>query len=460
MSHKVFSKLRIISIFILGIITLFFLSYLYTIKNKNTQKTIEKYHVKAQTTSCDAMPNNWPQIGNDSQHTGYSPESLGSNFPTRTWTKPFQPERIYPQVQAIVYCGNVYVGTEDGNLYALKAQSANPQGELAWSQPFHTDGPITSSVAAGNNTIYVVDMHSNLYAVDALSGTQKWKTTPDNAWRYGFFASPVLSLDEGKVFIGRNDGTFYAFNVSDGSVAWEQHIGSPILQTAAYNKADDQVGRVFFGAMNMHNYALDASNGAILWDTGKTSKYAYKDYWPVVFDGKVYNRPMGSPALLALDEKTGTNITPVHQGSGQTMNGATTPPCVDYDPDGSTYLIVPKSYPNSWKSGWGKADINNLDTASPLLDIGGTDIGFGNNDENMNPTCTANYILSMHMQEANANFTGAYHLANRTWTRINSGRTNNQMFSNTQGGGSNPASISNRWIYHISYHEVIARNTN
>jgi hypothetical protein len=65
----------------------------------------------------------------------------------------------------------------------------------------------------------------------------------------------------------------------------------------------------------------------------------------------------------------------------------------------------------------------------------------------------------MHTMEDNANYTGAFNLDTRRWTHIGTGWTNGQMSSNTQGGGGNPASISNGIVYHISYHELVARST-
>ena len=69
----------------------------------------------------------WPQVQNNPARTGFYSGSLGTNF-TIGWRRAFQPEKIYPQVQAIVAGGKVLVGTEMGNLYALDALT----GAQAW----------------------------------------------------------------------------------------------------------------------------------------------------------------------------------------------------------------------------------------------------------------------------------------------------------------------------------------
>jgi len=75
-------------------------------------------------------------------------------------------------------------------------------------------------------------------------------------------------------------------------------------------------------------------------------------------------------------------------------------------------------------------------------------------------TCAQNMVLAMHIEEENANYTGYFNLDTRRWTRLSSGATNRQMANNTQGGGSNPASIANGWVYHITFYELVARKTN
>jgi hypothetical protein len=138
------------------------------------------------------------------------------------------------------------------------------------------------------------------------------------------------------------------------------------------------------------------------------------------------------------------------------MNGATTPPCVDRD----GYLVVPAPKPNAdYGSGWGRLSLSSQQIVDTLVDAGDPNAGFGNGDENLNPTCAYNMILSMHTEEYNANYTGAFDQASRRWIRIGPGWTNQEMSTNTQGGGGNPASISNGMFYHISYHELIARST-
>jgi hypothetical protein len=399
--------------------------------------------------AADAQPQSpgagidWPQVQRTPQRTGYTTETLGTNFHV-VWTHPFQPEKVYPQVQAIVYSGQVFVGTEMGNLYALNATT----GEQAWV--FHAGGPILSSVAAADDKVFVGAMDGAVYAVNASSGAQIWKSS--RSWRHGFSTAPVVA--ESKVMLGGRDGVFYALDMNDGHVVWQYPVGAPILQTAAWDN-----GRVFFGAMDMYFYALNTTDGSFAWKQ-KTNAMAFKDYWPVVTGGKVLVRPMAMQGeqknFYAFDEGTGNQTINLPQFDGQTMNGATTPPCVDRD----GYLVVPAPAPNTaYGSGWGRLSLSNPTIVESLVDANSPNAGFGNEDETLNATCANNMILSMHTEESNANYTGAFDLNSWRWIHIGPGWTNEGMSTNTQGGGGNPASISNGMVYHISYHELIARAT-
>jgi outer membrane protein assembly factor BamB len=412
-----------------------------------------------------ATANDWPQVQNNPQRTGFTPETLGTNFRV-AWTHPFQPERIYPQVQAVIYQGKVFVGTEMGNLYALNATT----GAQAWR--FQVGAPILASVAAGNGLVFFGAMDGAIYAVDASTGMQAWKTAL--SWRLGFSTAPLFA--DNKVMLGGRNGIFYALDPADGHVIWQYNAGAPIVQTAAWDN-----NRAFFGTMDMYVHAVNTVNGTPAWKSQRIPQMIFQDYWPVAYQGKVYIRAMGhgelassdlsdgaqSSALAAyganpgnfrkslfvFDEATGQEAPAVIHWDTQTMNGATTPPCVDRD----GFLIMPVPQPNSYQSGWGRLNPAIRKIVESLSD--GTGAGYGNNDENLNVTCAQNMILSMHTEEYNANYTGAYNLNTHQWVKIDPGWQSGQMSSNTQGGGGNPASISNGMIYHISYHELIARAT-
>ncbi len=89
----------------IGLLGFFLLTSFAPFKNNLLSSLFPK------NSSFAAGPNDWAQVQKDPQRTGFTSETVVTNF-TPVWTHPFQPERVHHIVQAIVYSGSVYVGTE------------------------------------------------------------------------------------------------------------------------------------------------------------------------------------------------------------------------------------------------------------------------------------------------------------------------------------------------------------
>ena len=102
--------------------------------------------------------------------------------------------------------GVVYIGSDDGSLYAFNAQT----GTQLWRVT--TGSNINSSPAVVNGVVYVGSHDSNVYAFNARTGIQLWKapTGADIA-----MSSPVVI--NSVVYIGSEDQNVYAFNAQTGA---------------------------------------------------------------------------------------------------------------------------------------------------------------------------------------------------------------------------------------------------
>lgn len=145
--------------------------------------------------------------------------------------------------------GTVYVGSYDGNLYALYSQS----GKLKWR--FETGGAIASSPAIGaDGTIYIGSGDGILYALDPEANDEhreKWSF----ATKGSVHASPVIGAD-GTIYIGSYDGKMYALNPNaddDEREIWSYKIGGRIDSSPAIG-AD---GIIYVGSGDSIFYALD-----------------------------------------------------------------------------------------------------------------------------------------------------------------------------------------------------------
>ncbi len=74
----------------------------------------------------------------------------------------------------LVVDGRVFVGNRDGYMYAIGAHNTPQQGQLLWR--FQTGGPIHFSAAYNNGNIYFASNDNYGYALNAVNGSQAWKS--------------------------------------------------------------------------------------------------------------------------------------------------------------------------------------------------------------------------------------------------------------------------------------------
>jgi len=263
----------------------------------------------------------WRQFGYDAANTGHAPTNTGPvadirqqwRYETGDWV----------DSSPAVANGTVYVGSDDGNVYALDAGDGTEQ----WR--YETGGPVDSSPAVADGTVYVRGGDDDVYALDATDGSEQWRygtgsgisspTVTDSTiyvveygnvyaldatdgteqWHYetrsAVLSSPAVA--DGTVYVGSVDDHVYALDATDGTEQWQFEIGDDVESSPAV--AD---GTVYVGSDDGNVYALDATDGTEQWrfDTGYSV-----DSSPAVADGTVY---VGSADtnLYALDVADGS----------------------------------------------------------------------------------------------------------------------------------------------------------
>jgi outer membrane protein assembly factor BamB len=178
--------------------------------------------------------------------------------------------------------GNVYVGSDDGNIYAFNALTGAPLWTAA------TGGAVTSSPVIIGNTLYVGSADGALHALNATTGVAIWTRSTSGAIQY---SSPAVA--DGVVYIGSDDHSLYALSAATGAVLWSYAAGGPIASSPAV--AD---GHVYFSSTDAYLYALHAKGAGFDWkyQTGGSG-----DVTPSIVNGTVF---AGS---IALDSATGAN---------------------------------------------------------------------------------------------------------------------------------------------------------
>ncbi|MCS6977521.1 MAG: PQQ-binding-like beta-propeller repeat protein [Gemmatales bacterium] len=214
---------------------------------------------------ASSAPADWPTVRGNAQRTGYVDKPL--NLPLQVaWVRHLQDERIGAAVEPVVAEGRLFIGTHNGNLYALDAKTGEPLWRFAASGAFlHAPTVHRDQVVAG-----CADGH--LYALDAATGRMRWAHYSGPG---GYAASPLLA--EGLAIIGSRLGELVAVRLDDGSVAWRQQLKVPIRQTAAYD-----AGRVFVTAEDLRLRCYEASNGRLVWASEPLIGQTAREYYPVI----------------------------------------------------------------------------------------------------------------------------------------------------------------------------------
>lgn len=171
---------------------------------------------------------------------------------------------------AAIAKGEIYVGAASGTAFDLVAISVNGS-PIVWQYPISVQDV---SPAVVNGVVYAGSSDSNVYALNAATGSLLWKYTTGGA----IFNSPAVT--GGAVYIGDSGGDLYALNAKTGALIWKTASVGGVAAAAVAN------GVVYVGSSNCSAYALSAKTGAILWQHATSCPQGVSS--PVVVNGVLY----------------------------------------------------------------------------------------------------------------------------------------------------------------------------
>ncbi len=194
-----------------------------------------------------SVEHDWPMFRGDRPQTGVAAGSL---------TVPLKLNWTFNATEAItsspvVQAGRVYVGSDDGNLYAVN----QADGTLVWK--FATEDSIEAPPMILDGVVYIGSSDYRFYAIDALSGKEKWRFEADEKILGGANWVDGPGGDKRIVF-GCYDNILYCLNAADGSVAWKYETENYINGTPAV-----EAGRIVFGGCDSFLHVVNAADGTV-----------------------------------------------------------------------------------------------------------------------------------------------------------------------------------------------------
>jgi polyvinyl alcohol dehydrogenase (cytochrome) len=246
----------------------------------------------------------WTGWGGNDHNTRFQSEGgmTASQVPRLKvkWAFAF-PGDIQAYSQPTIAAGRVFVGSPGGKVYSLDAKT----GCVHWY--FEADAGVRSAATVGrvgtSNIAVFGDAKANVYAVDAATGKQLWKTKADDFPVAGITGSPVFH--NGRIYIGirsgeeaagadpqyeccRFRGSVVALDALTGKQVWKTYLVDEPKPTTK-NKAGAQ---------------LWAPSGVAVWSTPAIDERRNALY---VTTGNNYTDPTTrlSDSFLAMDLNSG-----------------------------------------------------------------------------------------------------------------------------------------------------------
>ncbi len=204
--------------------------------------------------------------------------------------------------------GAIYVGSQDGTVYALDFDT----GCVRWT--FRAEGEVRSSPVvepwtAGDRTarprLFIGDFVGNAYALDAQTGRMLWKTKVDDHPRATLTGSPRWF--DGRVYVpissnewaSAADPAYECCSFRGGVAALDAATGQKIWHGYAIQEVPQLTGRT-----NSAGARLRGPAGAPVWNSPTIDAKRRRVY---VGTGEAYTSPAAatSDAVLAFDLDTG-----------------------------------------------------------------------------------------------------------------------------------------------------------
>lgn len=279
----------------------------------------------------------WPMFCYDHLNRGTTSATTGPRESVEPrWT--FDTDDAVRTSPAVVD-GTVYVGSDDGSLYAIDTES----GEQEWV--FETDGPVEASPAVFGYMVFVASHDHHLYGLD-VTGKHRWTfETGDRISSSPNVEASANVLQKDILVTGSDDGYIYLIDPWTGELVDSHNTGAPVVSAPMLyttgggnwevnvgNTAGYEIGYFPRDGDENRNFRWDPIHAALsapninqdVWyianDGGRLDRWQLPNPWPdpawtFHAEDKIRSTPIVAPprvfvgswdgTLYALDDKSG-----------------------------------------------------------------------------------------------------------------------------------------------------------
>jgi len=191
-------------------------------------------------TSCST---NSPDISKDEVHS--------------RWIIPFDGSDSEP----IIHDATIYIGSSDGAIYAIDPKN----GKYLWKYQTGMNAP-KSNVIITSGKSFEEMIGVSLDAKNKRKGRREIKATP--------------VIEDGIVYIGSRDYSFYALDAINGKLQWVTNLGYEIFEKAIVTEEHIIVRGIMVGPGDEAIFVLNRKDGVIKWTTqgkGSATDPAFKE---------------------------------------------------------------------------------------------------------------------------------------------------------------------------------------
>lgn len=231
------------------------------------------------------------------------------------------PGAVRARSQPGIAGGALYVGSQDGTLWALEKRS----GCVRWK--FSTVAEIRTGIVIepweageeGNPLLFFGDLVGNVYAVNAVTGELAWRDRPDDHPSLTITAAPALH--EGRLYVSlsslevtaASDPEYACCTFRGGVAVYDAHSGEHLFTSHTIDEEPQVVGRNAVGTEQI------APSGSPVWNTPALDPERDLMY---VGTGENYSSPANetSDAILALSMKDGRIVWSQQMTQGDAWN--------------------------------------------------------------------------------------------------------------------------------------------